>query len=308
MGIGTTCEHDPFQCSYVCETGDVPGAPHIKLKVEDGQLDAMVKRFVEADKDARQEMWKKEVLDLPEEQQHDFIERHRVSVKDHERAEVDAWDKQHQADIQAKLGKDGLEHAGHQEEGCLITGFLEVRRVPGTVVIEAFSPWHEFAAHKLDMDHDVGHFSFGEVGATAMVMDSLGHAAKLPDGLSTLGGKSYHTETEHHTHEHYMKVVETEVVHHNTKHLVTFDDQHIYRYTVANHMYLEESQMPKLKFTYELDPMGVLVQDIGMPFYKFITTVCAIIGGAFTMFGLLDGAFYHGMRSIEKKMALNKAN
>ena len=181
--------------------------------------------------------------------------------------------------------------------------------MPGTVVVEAFSPWHEFASHKLDMDHDVHHFSFGEVGATAMMISANGaDNVRMPDGLSTLGGKTYHTEEVHHTHEHYMKVVETEIVHHSTKHLEAFDDQHIYRYTVANHMYLEESEMPKLKFTYELEPMGVLIQDVGVPFYKFITTVCAIIGGAFTMFGLLDGAFYHGMRSIEKKMAMGKAN
>ena len=271
------------------------------------------------------------MLELPEEQQHDFIERHRVSVKEHEAEEVAEWDRKHQEEIQAAIGRDGPDHAGHVEEGCLITGFLEVRRVPGSVVVEAFSPWHEFANHKLHMDHTVHHYSFGEMGAAAMIQSGQAGNFVMPqpekDGsavhtrmniadvghkahyVSTLSGGKFTSEgSPHHTHEHYLKVVETQVVHKDLKHLEHFTDAHVYRYTSSSHEYKEEGNIPKIKFTYDLDPMGVLVQDNAMPLYKFLTSVCAIIGGAFTMFGLLDGVFYHSMRSLEKKMQLGKAN
>jgi hypothetical protein len=313
--IGATCEHDPFQCSYACENGVIPGAPHIKAKVSSERLDKLVTTFLKANADERQAIWKDKVLDLTEDQQHDFIERHRVRAKETEDEEAQEWDRKHQEEIQKALGRDGLEHAGHQEEGCLLTGFLEVRRVPGSVVIEAFSPWHEFASHKLSANHEVKHFSFGEVGATAMVVfgqeenkaGGMDEQAQLHT-ISTLSGKSFTSVEAHHTHEHYLKVVETQVEHYQTKHLDHFSDHHVYRYSASSHEYKEDSDMPKIKFTYDMDPMGVLVQDVAMPFYKFLTSVCAIIGGAFTMFGLLDGFVFHSMRTLQKKMELGKAN
>merc|ERR1711871_1269449 len=128
------------------------------------------------------------------------------------------------------------------------------------------------------------------------------------DLISTLTDRSFASDAPHHTHEHYLKVVETQVMHRNYQHLDHFTDSHVYRYTASSHEYQEEGNIPKIKFTYDLDPMGVLVQDNATPLYKFITSVCAIIGGAFTIFGLLDGVFYHSMRTLEKKMQLGKAN
>ena len=38
----------------------------------------------------------------------------------------------------------------------------------------------------------------------------------------------------------------------------------------------------------------------------FLTSVCAIVGGVFTVSGLIDSGLYHGQRVIKKKMQLGK--
>ena len=45
---------------------------------------------------------------------------------------------------------------------------------------------------------------------------------------------------------------------------------------------------PGVKFTFNLDPMNVEVTENRRPFYKFITSVSAIIGGVFVVFSLGD--------------------
>jgi hypothetical protein len=41
-------------------------------------------------------------------------------------------------------------------------------------------------------------------------------------------------------------------------------------------------------------------------FAHFLTSVCAIVGGVFTVSGLVDSFLYHGHRVLKKKMELGK--
>lgn len=41
-------------------------------------------------------------------------------------------------------------------------------------------------------------------------------------------------------------------------------------------------------------------------FLHFLTNVCAIVGGVFTVAGILDSTVYHGHRLIRKKKELGK--
>jgi hypothetical protein len=43
-------------------------------------------------------------------------------------------------------------------------------------------------------------------------------------------------------------------------------------------------------------------------FAHFLTGVCAIIGGVFTVAGLVDSFLYHGLRSMQQKIELGKHN
>jgi hypothetical protein len=66
----------------------------------------------------------------------------------------------------------------------------------------------------------------------------------------------------------------------------------VYEYTVHSHTYTDINAIPAAKFSYTLSPMQIIVEEHRQAFYKFITTVCAIIGGVFTIAGMLDSGVY----------------
>jgi len=41
-------------------------------------------------------------------------------------------------------------------------------------------------------------------------------------------------------------------------------------------------------------------------FLHFLTSVCAIVGGVFTVSGILDAFVYHGAQAVRKKVDLGK--
>lgn len=54
-------------------------------------------------------------------------------------------------------------------------------------------------------------------------------------------------------------------------------------------------------FIYEFSPFKVQVEAKQMPFAHFITSTCAIIGGVFTITGLVDSLMYHLFTKRAKK-------
>jgi len=63
-------------------------------------------------------------------------------------------------------------------------------------------------------------------------------------------------------------------------------------------MQYEVSDVPEAKFSYDLSPMAVVVTSKGRRWYDFVTSVCAIIGGTFTVVGLID-TLLHKMKGAK---------
>jgi len=57
-------------------------------------------------------------------------------------------------------------------------------------------------------------------------------------------------------------------------------------------MHYNEIEVPEAKFAYDLSPMAVLISSKGRRWYDFVTSVCAIVGGTFTVVGLIDALIY----------------
>jgi hypothetical protein len=49
-----------------------------------------------------------------------------------------------------------------------------------------------------------------------------------------------------------------------------------------------EEDVPEARFSYDLSPMAVLVKKKGKHWYEFVTSMCALIGGTFTVVGLVS--------------------
>jgi hypothetical protein len=59
---------------------------------------------------------------------------------------------------------------------------------------------------------------------------------------------------------------------------------------------------------YELSPIMVKFSESTKSFAHFLTSLCAIVGGVFTVAGIVDSVLYQGMRTLKKKIDLGKAN
>ncbi|GAU34375.1 hypothetical protein TSUD_217150, partial [Trifolium subterraneum] len=62
--------------------------------------------------------------------------------------------------------------------------------------------------------------------------------------------------------------------------------------------------LPGVFFFYDLSPIKVTFTEENVSFLHFLTNVCAIVGGVFTVSGILDSFIYHGQKAIKKKMEL----
>ena len=61
-------------------------------------------------------------------------------------------------------------------------------------------------------------------------------------------------------------------------------------------------------FMYDLSPMMVQLTEHKKSLAHFLTGVCAIVGGVFTVAGMVDGMLYHSTRALKKKVELGKAS
>lgn len=86
----------------------------------------------------------------------------------------------------------------------------------------------------------------------------------------------------------------------------SFTEYDAYEYTVHSHTYSSDS-IPAAKFSYHLSPIQIVVREEPKELYKFVTSLCAIVGGVFTVAGILDSIVYQGVK-IAKKIELGKQN
>lgn len=59
-------------------------------------------------------------------------------------------------------------------------------------------------------------------------------------------------------------------------------------------------------FFYDLSPIKVSYKEERRSFLTFVTSACAIVGGVFTVSGILDATVWAGQRAAKKKRELGK--
>ncbi|KAK6154408.1 hypothetical protein DH2020_008656 [Rehmannia glutinosa] len=198
--------------------------------------------------------------------------------------------------------KDDTKRPAPLAGGCKIEGFVRVKKVPGNLIISARSASHSFDASQMNMSHVISHFSFGkkisprEMSDMKRVLPYLGGSYDRLTGLSYISNPS--DSNANVTIEHYLQVVKTEVM---TRSYKLVEE---YEYT-AHSSLVHSLHIPAAKFHFELSPMQVLITENSKSFSHFITNLCAIIGGVFTVAGILDSILHNTVR-LMKKVELGK--
>ncbi|KAI9909240.1 hypothetical protein PsorP6_014678 [Peronosclerospora sorghi] len=183
----------------------------------------------------------------------------------------------------------------HGPEGCRLYGYLYVKRVPGNFHVHLANPAYSMDSSLVNASHLVSELWFGE----SLAPDKL---AMLPQSAQTqfyshrLDNHQFTSFRKNHTYVHYIKVVTNTYVQNDGSEVI------VYKYTAQSNEYLETEDLPSIMFRYDLSPMSVRISEDSVPFYHFITSACAIIGGVFTVIGLIDQIIHQTSRALNKKV------
>jgi len=150
-----------------------------------------------------------------------------------------------------------------------------------------------------------------------LLFTSLSESGRLRHVLpieerSTLLANSFKMHQELATLKHYLKVVPFQY------HFLDEERQHTYLYK-ANYneyrprkmewyegkadAYVDTQLVPNAVFHYDISPVMVVVHEETQGFASFVTKICAVIGGIYTVVGLVDNLIYHGGQSIKKAVS-----
>lgn len=200
----------------------------------------------------------------------------------------------------------GISHAtsvNQKGSGCNFSGMLLVKKVPGTLHFAARAPGHSIDYLNMNMSHVVHHMYFGNkpTPRRKRALVKYHPLGLTNDWSDKLAGQAFISENAGATYEHYLQTVLTSIQPRKSK-LARFD---AYEYTVQSHAYDAEDHAA-VKFTYKMSPIQIIVTEKMKPFYHFVTAVCAVVGGVFTVAGILDSMAYTTAKTFKKKIDLGK--
>ncbi|KAL6257406.1 hypothetical protein P5V15_010978 [Pogonomyrmex californicus] len=213
------------------------------------------------------------------------------------------WAPPDPSDVKQCQNDNSMEKIKHAfTQGCQIYGYMEVNRVGGSFHIApgvSFSVNHvhvhdvqPYTSSRFNMTHKIRHLSFG--------LNIPGKTNPMDDTtvVAMEGAMMFY---------HYIKIVPTTYVRADGSTLVT-NQFSVTRHAKQVSLITGESGMPGIFFSYELSPLMVKYTEKAKSFGHFATNTCAIIGGVFTVAGLIDSLLYHSVRAIQKKIELGKYN
>ncbi|KAG1347610.1 endoplasmic reticulum-Golgi intermediate compartment protein 3 [Cocos nucifera] len=183
-------------------------------------------------------------------------------------------------------------------EGCNIHGFLDVNKVAGNFHFMPGKSFHHskihvhdllaFQTESYDISHKINKLSFGK---------------EFPGVINPLDGAQWTQKGSSGTYQYFIKVVPT--IYTDIRGRKIYSNQ----FSVTEHfkdgnVYSKPS--PGVFFFYDFSPIKVIFTEESKSLLHFLTNLCAIIGGVFTVSGIIDAFVYHGQRAIKKKVELGK--
>jgi len=209
-----------------------------------------------------------------------------------------------EADVIEQCVREGYTEKmqGQAGEGCQVYGYLLVNKVAGNF---HFAPGKSFQQHhmhvhdlqpfkdyKFNLTHTIKRLSFGrEFPGIVNPLDDISKSSE-PNGKSGM-------------YQYFVKVVPT------TYENLDGEILNTNQFSVTEHFKVLQGDathgLPGVFFMYELSPIMVKFTERQKSFAHFLTGVCAIIGGVFTVAGIVDSFIYQGMRTLKKKIELGKA-
>jgi len=181
-----------------------------------------------------------------------------------------------------------------EHPGCQLSGHLLLDRVPGNFHILARSKHHDLAPHQTNVSHQVNSLSIGSPYTARLVSEMKGIPAEVTSKMTPMNGNIYTTQNLHESYHHYLKVVSTGVPNlENTK---------AYQIIPSSQLsYYRNDMVPEAKFVYDLSPISVSYRTSSRRWYEYMTSLFAIIGGVFTMVGLIESTIQATVNKAKRR-------
>lgn len=178
-------------------------------------------------------------------------------------------------------------------EGCQIYGYMEVNRVSGSFHV---APGKSFTLNHVHV-HDVQPYSSSQFNMTHKV-NSLTFGENIPGKTNPIDGMYGVATVESTMFQYYLKIVP--FTYEKRKETILSNQFSTTRHQKAVGTFSGESGMPGVFFQYEISPIMIKYSEKSKSFGHFAVSVCAIIGGVFTVAGLIDSTIYHWVKLLKK--------
>ncbi|XP_020507808.1 endoplasmic reticulum-Golgi intermediate compartment protein 3 isoform X1 [Labrus bergylta] len=194
-----------------------------------------------------------------------------------------------------------------KNEGCQVYGVLEVNKVAGNF---HFAPGKSFQqshvhVHAVEI-HDLQSFGLDNINMTHLIKH-LSFGRDYPGIVNPLDGTDVTAQQASMMYQYFVKIVPT-IYMKTDGEVVKTNQFSVTRHEKVANGLIGDQGLPGVFVLYELSPMMVKFTEKHRSFTHFLTGVCAIIGGVFTVAGLIDSLIYHSARVIQKKIELGKAS
>eukprot|EP00096_Caligus_rogercresseyi_P009569 TRINITY_DN326_c0_g1_i4.p1 TRINITY_DN326_c0_g1~~TRINITY_DN326_c0_g1_i4.p1 ORF type:complete len:291 (-),score=99.04 TRINITY_DN326_c0_g1_i4:457-1329(-) len=177
--------------------------------------------------------------------------------------------------------------------GCLFEAHFHINKVPGNFHVSTHSV--DVQPDEYNFAHEIHEVSFGSKIKKI--------SSKNIGTFNSLSGRDARESGSLDSHEYVMKIVPT------TYESIGGTKLLAYQYTYAYRSYVSLGHggrvVPAIWFRYDLNPITVKYHETRPPIYHFLTTVCAIVGGTFTVAGIIDSSLFTATE-LFKKFELGK--
>ena len=184
------------------------------------------------------------------------------------------------------------------KESCLVSGSVRVKMVKGALMISLLDDYKpgkgsydvSRISKSLNLSHTFHYFEFG---------------TKVPNSKHPLDGITVLQEQKGRVSYNYrMNVVPQKYIARRGLEINTYMFNPVFnQYNITTD---NSQRVPGIYFEYDIAPFSVISTEKAYSVWQFVTSVCAIVGGAFTCASLADQFFFRALTTIEGKRRIGK--
>lgn len=244
--------------------------------------------------------------------QEDLVGHHRLNIQDTlSKVPIDKYTVPNHNNYEAHQTSK-LTESINNEDGCFLEGYIPISKVQGDIHIShhAYRDVYSYMIEnglstKVSYSHKFTLFNFGNTEIAKKFLDrfqmremftSFNRVSNLPDYSKDDSGKDY---------DYYIKIIPQ-----------IFEDEYTgekevaYQYSLSSKKKdrQDEFHMPIIMINYDYSPVGVKYTMKKRYFSHLITDICALVGGVFVIFSILNGILNRISDSLDEDVNKNRRN